>query len=81
MNSENFIIDVDVVIEKFNKRNPDLRPMTRADLAKEMGLNTQIFSDWKGGKTPKIVYRFLKMMEIGKCEFKDFIIEKGKENV
>lgn len=72
-----FIIDVDVVIDKFNKKNPDLRPMTRADLAKQLGVNIQILSDWKRGKTPQLIYRILKLIEIGKCNFQDFIIEEN----
>lgn len=81
MDKQKFIIDVDVVIDKFNKRNPDLRPMTRTDLAKTLGVNTQILSDWKRGKTPQLVYRFLKLMEIGKCNFKDFVIEEKDGDV
>ena len=73
--AKKFIIDVDVVINKFNERNPELRPMTRADLAKQLGVNSQILSDWKRGKTPQMIYRILKLIEIGKCSFHDFIIE------
>lgn len=73
---KNKIIDVDVVIEKYNKANPEKRQLNRKELAKILGCNTQIFSDWKNGKTPKLVYRILKLMELGKCKFEDILIEE-----
>jgi hypothetical protein len=69
------IIDVDVVIEKYNKNNPELKPMDRKTLAKELGVNPQVFSDWKNGRTPKLIFRILKLKEIGSCDFEDFVIK------
>lgn len=69
----NLIIDVDQVIKKRNDDNPELRPLTRKDLAKELGVGVQLFSDWKSGKTPKLIYRLLKLMEIGDCQMEYFL--------
>lgn len=76
--SINKIIDVDKVIEFYNEKNPTLKPMTRKELAKDLGCNPQIFSDWKTGrqKMPKLVIRLLRMMELGECELSEFIVEK-----
>lgn len=67
------IIDVDFVVDKYNKDNPDLKPMTRKSLAEILDVNPQLFSDWKRGKTPKLIYRILKLTEIGKCSIDDFV--------
>lgn len=71
---QKMIIDVDKVIEARNNKNQKSRQLTRKDLAKQLGVNVQVFSDWKNGKTPKLVYRLFKMMEIGKCKLEDFVI-------
>jgi len=78
-NEENKIIDVDVVIKKYNEANPDLKRLDRSGLAKILKCNTQVFSDWKNGRTPKLIYRILKLMEIGKCDFNEIVI-KSEEN-
>lgn len=70
------IIDVDIIIDKYNKKNPDKRQLDRTSLAKMLGCNKQILSDWKNGKTPKLIYRLLTLMEIGKCGIKDFVVEQ-----
>jgi hypothetical protein len=74
-----YIIDVDQLIEIYNIKNPTLKPLDRKTLADLLSVNTQVFSDWKGGKTPKWVYSLFKMMEIGKCNFDKFIIEQKHE--
>jgi hypothetical protein len=56
-----------------------LKPLDRKTLAQLLSVNTQVFSDWKGGKTPKWVYHLFKMMEIGKCNFDKFIIQQKNE--
>lgn len=73
---ENKIIDVDVVIEKYNDENPEKKQLDRKGLAKILGCNTQVFSDWKNGRTPKLIYRILKLMEIGKCTFQDIVVDE-----
>jgi transcriptional regulator with XRE-family HTH domain len=73
------IIDVDVVIEAYNKKNPELKPLDRKGLAEKLGVNPQILSDWKNGKTPMLIGRIFKLMEIGDVKLNDFIIEKADE--
>ena len=74
-NNKSFIIDVDQVIIIYNKKNPKLKQMNRKDLAEKLEVNPQIFSDWKNGKTPKLIYRILKLMEIGNCKIEDFVVK------
>jgi hypothetical protein len=69
------IVDVDVIIDLYNKKNPELKPMDRKSLAKDLGVNVQVFSDWKNGRTPKLIYRILRLKEIGECQLEDFIVE------
>ena len=73
-----YIIDVDIVINNYNKNHPTLKPLNRKVLAGIIGVNPQIFSDWKSGKTPKIIYKLLKLMEIGECGLKDLLTLKNK---
>lgn len=75
-----FIIDVDIVIDRYNEKNPEKKPLTRSELAKALGVNKQLFTDWKGGRTPKLIYMILKLMEIGKCQLNDLLTEKTSEN-
>lgn len=71
------IIDVDIVIDNYNKRNPKKLPMTRKILSEKLGVNPQLFSDWKSGKkTPKWVYLLIGLMDVGKCDVDEFIIQK-----
>ena len=70
------IIDVDVIIESYNEKNPKLKPMTRRDLADRLGVNIQLFSDWKSGKTPRWAYHLTKLIEVAKTPIKDFIIKQ-----
>jgi hypothetical protein len=74
-----YIIDADVLIKIYNEANPELKPLTRKILADALGVNTQVFTDWKTKNTPKWVYMLFKMMEIGKCNFDKFIIEQKNE--
>ena len=73
--NENLVIDVDRVIQKYNENNPDLKRMDRTILAEQLGVNKQVFTDWKSGKTPKIIHRLFKLMSIGKCKLDDFIVK------
>lgn len=70
------IIDVDYIIKKYNEANPEKRQMTRGELAKELEVHPQLFVDWKAGRTPNIIPRLIKLMEIGKCKLSDFVKEK-----
>lgn len=71
-----YIIDVDLLIKHYNTQNPTLLPLSRTLLAELLGVSTQVLSDWKNGRTPKWVYHLFKMMDIGKCNFDKFIVEK-----
>lgn len=71
---EGLIIDVDQVIETYNKKNPKLKRMDRKTLANELGVNVQVFSDWKNGKTPKLISRLVKLSEIGNCSIESFLM-------
>ncbi len=70
------IIDVDQFIENYNKKNPKLKPLNRTSLSESLGVNKQIFVDWKAGKTPRLIYRIFKMMEIGNCGINGIVFEK-----
>lgn len=72
--NENFIIDVDRVIQKYNEHNPELKQLSRKILAEKLEVNPQVFSDWKSGKTPKIIMKLFKLMEIGQCTLDDFVV-------
>jgi len=58
-----YIIDVDLLISHYNKENPTLLPLSRTLLSELLGVNKQLFSDWKAGRTPKWVYHLFKMMD------------------
>tara|TARA_R110000772_G_C13310310_1_gene440354 strand:- start:21869 stop:22114 length:246 start_codon:yes stop_codon:yes gene_type:complete len=71
---KNVIIDVDVVIQNWNKNNPDAKePMSRKRLATIIGKSDQTLSDWKTGRLPKLVLQLFQLMELGSCDMKDFI--------
>lgn len=68
------IIDVDVIIEKWNKANPTVHPqMSRKLLAEKLGVTPQLFTDWKSGKVPNVVPRLQMLMEIGNCKLNEFV--------
>lgn len=73
MKEQKFVIDVDVVIASYNKNNPELRKLDRNTLAEKLHVNKQILSDWKRGKTPKLIYKLLKLMEIGNVTFEELL--------
>lgn len=75
MSEENqeFHIDPDVVIENYNKKNPELREMTRGILAEKLGTTTQNLSDWSRGRSVKLLTTLKTMAEIGGCSIEDFI--------
>lgn len=70
------IIDVDKVIEIFNKKNPKLKQLDRKEVAKKLGVKTQLFSDWKRKKTPRLAWFLLELEKIGGCDLEDFVIPK-----
>lgn len=74
---KNLIIDVDIVIDSYNSKHPELKPLTRKILAEKIECNPQVFTDWKAGKTPTLVFRLFSLMEIGKMKLNDFIITKS----
>lgn len=76
------IIDIDVIIEKYNAANPNERQLDRERLKDLLGMkNTQVFSDWKSIKkaTPKWAGQLLILLDLGQCEVSDFILEKEDE--
>ena len=77
-NEKKFIVDVDKIIDAHNKKNPNEKQLTRKLLAEKLGVNTQVFSDWKSEKKPtnKMVKWLIQLSEIGDCPIKDFVIEK-----
>lgn len=75
MEKPKLIIDVDKIIEAYNENNPKLKPMTRRQLSLDLGVNIQLFSDWKNGKTPRWAFNLIKMIEIGKLPVNKFIIK------
>lgn len=73
--TKNLVVDVDCVIDKYNANNPDKENLTRTKLAKIMDVNKQVFVNWKGGATPKVIYMLFKLMELGECTLEDFIVK------
>lgn len=73
--AKNVIIDVDVVIQNWNKNNPDAKePLSRKRLAAIIGKSDQTLSDWKTGRCPKLIYQLFQLMELGSCSLNDFIL-------
>lgn len=77
VNNDNRVIDVDKAIEAYNKNNPKLKPLSRKELAKKIGVNPQVFSDWKNGKTPKLIARLFNISEMTGMDLKDFIQDEN----
>lgn len=77
--NEKFIIDVDVVVESYNERNPTLLPMTRKRLSEETGIHIQSFTEWKNGRNTGMIERLIKLSEVGKCSIDEFV-KKIDEN-
>lgn len=75
---KNLVIDVDRAIEKYNKKHPELRQLDRKRLAEICECNKQVFTDWKGGKTPSLVYRLFAIMEATETELEDFIVPENE---
>lgn len=75
--NKEWIIDADVVIEKFNKENPELRQMTQKSLAEQLGVTPQLLSDWRRGRIIKTVQTLKHLAEIGGCSIEDFIKPKN----
>lgn len=73
--SKQTIIDVDVVIDEYNKNNPKKKQIDRKFIAEKLGRHTQVLSDWKNKKSPKVAKDILLLAEIGDCDVSKFIIE------
>ena len=73
------IIDVDVIINAYNKKHPNKRKLDRERLAEMMGVNKQLFSDWKSEKkkSPKWAKQLLILLEVGNVPVTKFITEKN----
>lgn len=72
------IIDVDRAIEHYNKSNPKMRQMDRKVLADLCECNRQVFTDWKGGKTPKLIERLVTIKEATGCDLWSFIVPEDE---
>lgn len=72
-------IDVDIVIERYNKANPSKKQLDRKQLSEIIGKTTQWMSNCKGGSIPEWVEVIFKLSEIGKCKIEDFIVEINNE--
>lgn len=77
------IIDVDKVIESYNKKNPNKPKMTQKSLAVEMGVTNQSVSNWQNVRVPtsKMVYNLERLAEIGQCPISYFITEIDPEKL
>lgn len=73
---EIYTIDVDLIIRKYNEDNPDLRKLDRKILAEKLGVNKQIFTEWKT-KAPKAVKLLFSLMDIGDCQIEFFVKPKS----
>lgn len=69
-------IDIDIIIEKYNLKNPDKLQLTRKILADRYGKNVQLFSDWKRGITPEAAAILFDLCDLGKCQFSDFVTKQ-----
>lgn len=67
-----WVVDCDVVIDNYNKNNPTLRKLTQRDLADQIGVTSQLLTDWKK-RDVKAIQVIKKMAEIGECSMEDFI--------
>lgn len=77
MSKQDYKIDVDVVIKKYNKENPDKKKMNREKLGQLIGVHPQIFSDWKNKKnrTPSVINRLMLICEKLGTEINDLIVK------
>lgn len=69
---DKWVIDVDVIIDNYNKNNPDDQ-IDRKILTNRLECNIQSLTEWKQGRTPKLIFRILKMKEMGSCDLESFI--------
>jgi hypothetical protein len=72
-------IDIDNVIERYNKNNPD-KKISQADIAKQIGVDKQNVSVWKPTTkktTPIWIHWVSKLCEIGNCNIDTFIIKNN----
>jgi len=76
--AEGMTIDIDHVIDTWNKRNPDLKPMTKIRLAKELKVHPMIFRQWKK-QPPYILHCISYLMNLVGCKLEDIFKEKLKE--
>ncbi len=70
--TKQWFIDADVIIEKYNDENKDLRQMTQKSLAEQLDVTPQTLSDWKK-RNVKLIQTLKHMAFIGNCSIEDFI--------
>ena len=71
-----YLLDVDKIIDRHNANNAhklNVGKLDRKKLAGLLGVNKQVFVNWKAGKTPKLIYILFKLMEVGEMEFSEVI--------
>lgn len=68
-------IDFDAFIEARNAKYPELRQITRNDLADKYGITYVTISKYSTGKTPPIVAILRDMMQEKVLPFKDLVTE------
>jgi hypothetical protein len=72
-------LDIDLGIDTWNKNNPELRQLNRKAVADQVGLNVQIFSDWKHKEIPKFIFVLDNILKTLKCDF-EAILERHESN-
>lgn len=72
-----YTIDVGIVIDKYNKDNPELRQLTQSALADELNITPATFSGWKKN-APDVVDAILTLSEKANIPITDFVTKKEK---
>lgn len=72
MPENELFIDIDLVLETYNKKNPK-KQMTREDLAERLGIHYQNLVNYKMGRVPVVVGTVSKLMEISGLKFNKIV--------
>ena len=75
MSEQEVYIDVDKVLEAYNKKHPK-KPINRVKLVDMLGIHYQNLVNYKMGKVPVVVKSIKKMMEISGLKFNQIVKEK-----
>ena len=66
-------IDVDKVVDTYNKNNPEKRQLNQKILAELLDCNPQKLTEWKNGNGPKAIKDVIKLAELTGVPVKDFV--------